>query len=508
MMPSRAAAPSISAAARAETFLAARNALKLGASLVCTWGTALMVKLLVPRHLGPDAFGALSFADAFTATFFVALALGIDLYIRKEVSVRLQHAADFFGGTVALRIVLTAAIFGVIALVMERTHQPPHVRMLVYVYGLAQLFISFNATLSAILHCTGRVDGVSIIAVITKLTWAGGCGAAVVLGSGAWVFPASLLASEVLECGVLYWLARRHAGLRMRFDAAATWRVLVAAAPFYVNAAAYVAYSRLDVTVLERFAEDREVGWYGVAQAFAGLTMALTPFFGWVCMPILARAVARSQEEFHALLRRVLEYTLAAAIPLSLAVAVGADLWISVAFGQRFAPAAQALRILAPIAAVSYIAVIASCCMTLLGRGWRLTLISLVGLAVNIGLNLALIPFGLGTLGPGGGGAGAALASLGTELFVTAAMLWTIGRNAFDRHSLVRTAKLLAICAAVVALDRLFAPLGASRRVAADALAFTGLALAFRAVDVRAIARFTAAALGARRKESRELAAL
>jgi O-antigen/teichoic acid export membrane protein len=444
MNGSPATATPLSNAARQETFLAVRNALKLGASLICTWGTALAVKLLVPRYLGPDTFGALTFADAFTATFFVALTLGIDLYTRKEVSVRLGHAADFFGGIVAVRVAISAALFCAMAVVMHATQRPPEVRMLVYLFAAAQFFISINATLSAILHCAGRVDGVSIIAVVTKLMWAGGCAAAIYFGSRLWLFPASLLAGEVLECAVLYHLARRHARLRLRLDWSATWRALAAALPF------------------------------------ASMAMALTPFLIWVYMPLLARAVARSREEFYELLRRELEYTLTAVIPVAAAIALGADLWISLAFAERYAPAVRALRILGPMSAVTYVTVIVAACTTLLDRGWRLTVISVLGLVVNIGLNGALIPYGLRAFGPGG--TAAALASLGTEVFVAAAMLWTIGRGA-------------------VAVDLLLAAYPAPRRVALDALAYVAVALALRAVDVRAIVRFVASAMEARRQE-------
>jgi O-antigen/teichoic acid export membrane protein len=492
----------LSGAARAEMFLAVRNALKVGASLVCTWGIALAVKLLVPRHLGPDAFGELTFADGFTATFFVALTLGIDLYIRREVSVRLAHAAEFFGGVLALRVAITAALFLAMATLLDATHRPPQVRALVFLFGLAQFFISINATLSAILHSAGRVDGLSIVAAVTKVLWAGGCAAAIRFDTGLWLFPASVLAGEVLESAVLYRLARLHARLRLRLDWRATGRALSAAFPFYLNAAAYLAYSRLDVSLLEMLAGDREVGWYGAAQALSSLTMALTPFLSWVYMPLLARAAARSREEFYELLRRELEYTLAAAIPLSAAIALGADLWISLAFGDRFAPAARALRFLGPMAAVTYVAFVVAACCTLLDRGWRLTLISVMGLPISVALNLFLIPLGLRALGPtGGGGAGAALAALGTELFVATAMIWTIGRNVFDRRVVVRTGKLLGVSAAVTGLDLLLSALAPPRRVAMDALAFVALALLLRAVDVQAIARFVRAAFKERRAE-------
>lgn len=491
----------LSPSARAETFVAARNALKLGSALLLTWGTSLAVKLLVPRYLGPAVFGELSFADAFAATFFVALTLGIDLYIRKEVSVRLEHASDFFGGTVLLRVALTAALAAGMFAVLDVTHRPAQVRSLVFLYAAAQLFMSLNSTLSAILHCAGRVDGVSVISVVTKVLWAGGCAAAIALRLPLWAFPLSVLAGEVLECGVLYALARRHAGLRFRVDRRATVAALAVSFPFYVNTATHVAYARLDVTLLDAFADPREVGWYSAAQTFASLTMLITPLFGWVCMPILARAAARSRADFYALVRRALEYTVGAAIPVSVAIALGADVWVAAAFGPRFAPAVTALRILAPIAAVTYVAVIASCCMTLIDQGWRLTFISLVGLLVNAALNLRCIPLGIRFLGPaGGGGAGAAMAALGTELIVTAAMLWSLGRNAFDLRSVVRMARLLAVSLGVAALDHALLRLG-PRRLLVDGAVFVLAALAVRAVDVDELLRFLRAALASRRGE-------
>ena len=56
-----------------EIGLAVRNAAKLGGSLAVTWGIGLVVRLYLPRFLGPEHFGMLSFAEAFSTTAFVLL---------------------------------------------------------------------------------------------------------------------------------------------------------------------------------------------------------------------------------------------------------------------------------------------------------------------------------------------------------------------------------------------------------------------------------------------------
>src|SRR6185436_348842 len=68
-----------------EVHTAARNAFHLGMSLVATWGVALVVRLWLPRHLGPDRFGLYTFAENFAAMSLGFLSFGIDPYIQKEI---------------------------------------------------------------------------------------------------------------------------------------------------------------------------------------------------------------------------------------------------------------------------------------------------------------------------------------------------------------------------------------------------------------------------------------
>ncbi|MGH7296841.1 MAG: oligosaccharide flippase family protein, partial [Polyangiaceae bacterium] len=194
------------------TLLAIRNGLKLGASLLFTWGIALGIKILLPRFLGPSLFGDINFADGFTTAAFILLSLGSDAYIRKEVAVRPSHATDFYGGTFVLRIGLAVCVLGGMALVLKATGRSADLWGLVMLYGVTQFFVNANGTLSAILHAKGRVGAMSVLAVATKVIWAVGVLAAMATHAGLWAYAASYLASESVETVVLYWLAREHVG--------------------------------------------------------------------------------------------------------------------------------------------------------------------------------------------------------------------------------------------------------------------------------------------------------
>jgi O-antigen/teichoic acid export membrane protein len=478
----------------AETLLAIRNALKLGASLLFTWGIALGMRFWLPRHLGPERFGALSFADAFAATFFVALNLGVDPYVRKEVSVRPSHASDFFGGTLVLRIALSAAILGAIMLSMRAMDRPAEIRRVVYVFAAAQLFVTSNDTLSALLQAKGHVGGASVLAIATKIVWALGAVIAIARGAGLWALAFAYLVSEAIESAVLFGLARRHLGLVVRVDVRATRAVVILSLPLYLNMFAITAYNKLDMTLLAVVGTSREVGWYAAASTIAGVCLLAAPLIGWVMMPTLARAASRSHDELFSRIRRSTELILSVAIPAALLVSLGADLAVRSLFGDAFAPAGLALRILAPTFVVTYVAIVFAITLQMLERAWTLTAISLAGLVVNVLLNLAIVPPSMARFGDGGGGAGCALATLGTELFVTATMISFVGRRAFDRRTLGAVGKSLAACAIVAGVDRLAGLLGWARLVL-DAAVYLFVVVATGTLRVGEIAGVLRAAL-------------
>jgi O-antigen/teichoic acid export membrane protein len=459
------------------TLLAVRNALKLGASLVGTWGIALAIRLLLPRYLGPIRFGTINFADGFTAAFFILTNLGADAYVRKEVAVRPAHASEFFGGIFVLRVGMSALILAAMALVLRLTGRHEDVQIVVLLYGITQFFVAANTTLSAMLHAKGRVGAMSVLAVVTKVIWAVGILAAMATDAGLWAYAASYLASESVETVVLYKLAHGHLDLRFRVDARATKAMLVAGLPYYVLAFALTTYGKVDVSLLEFLGDTEEVGWYGAANAVAGLTLLVTPLIGWVLTPMFARAAARSKGELEEQVRRSLELIMTVAIPASLVVTLGADLWIRVIFGKAFAPATNALRLQAVIFVLTYVAMIYGNALVMLERPWVLTNISLASFVLDVLLNVALIQPSMHRFGPGGGATGCALAMLATETFVILCMTAFLGRSAFDRRSASTIGKSIAAYVLVCALHVWMRRLGYVR-IAVDAAVYLLVVLA------------------------------
>ncbi|MBK7857911.1 MAG: flippase [Archangiaceae bacterium] len=490
---------------QSDALLALRNAIKLGGSLLLTWGIALGVRLALPRYLGPDAFGVVNFADAFTSTAFVVIALGVDTYIRKEVSVKPEHASDFFAGVTAIRVLLAVLLFAGIQAFLVLTDRPRETWLLVHLYGASAFFFTMNQSLSALLHAKGAVDGLSLLNIASKLVWGAGTLAVVVMGWPLWGIGLAVMVSEALKCVGNLVLTQRHLHLRWRIDRPGTRAAVVASLPIFVNVGAHTIYNKLDVSILAVTSGDREVAWYGASSIIAGLALMVTPMIGWVLMPLFARARARSEAEYTQVMRRSLELVLVIAFPTSLFMALGAREWVTLLYGPAYAPAAASLRILACIFVLTYVAILSANALILTGRAWAQAGISIAGLVVNPLLNWLFISRMAARYGEGGAGIGSAMAQVGTELVVTSVMTALVGTRAFDARSLLMIAKTVAASAATWALDawlteRTSAPL----RLAADAAVYLALILVLRAVHLRETLDFARAAFSKKKPPPEE----
>lgn len=481
----------VAAPANTETVTAVRNGLKLGISLMGTWGIALAIRFVLPRYLGPELFGVINWAEAFTATCFVLGTLGIDLYIRQKVAVDPEIASTFMGGVLAVRAGITLLLTVVLWIALGTSERHGDARLLVVLFSLFQFFFLMSESLGALLHARGKVDGLSAVNIGSKFLWGAGIVGALVLGYGLWPVVAAYLVAEVIKFGLLLRLVRQHLSLRFRFDAGATRAVLWSSLPFFVNIAAYTAYGRIDVALLPFNASDVEVGWYGAAAGLSGLVMLITPLIGWVMLPMLSRAQARSEAELNEMARRCFDLILSIALPLTLAMGLGADVWVRLLFGDAFAPATLALQILSVRLALSYLAMMAALFLQITNRSWRVTVTSIVALGVCAVLNLLLVPVLRARFGAeaGGAGAGAAMAQLLTEAFVVTVFLVTVGKRIFDAQNLTRLLKNVAVCAAVIVLDRFLLPLGPAR-IAVDAFVYLALAIPTGALPVKEILGF------------------
>jgi O-antigen/teichoic acid export membrane protein len=474
---------------RREGALALQNALKLGTSLILTWGVALVVTFKLPRYLGPTPYSFYQFGESWAMSAAVFLSLGVDTYISREIAVRPKHASEFFGGVLATRTLVLLPVV-LVSIVTLRTDVYER-QLAAGLFGVAYVFYAMNQTFQQLLQAASHVGGLAIANVVAKLLWGGGTLGLVLARAPFWTLPMPMIASEALKCAVLFVASRRAVDLRLVLDLAETKRVLRVAFPFYIANLAVSLGSSIDVVVLGKIlSSHEEVGWYSGARRIALLSALLSPILSGVLVPMMSRAKHRNEEDFFAILRRGLEGVSVVSIPLTLLLALGADFWIHITQGDAFLPAAHSLRWLAPTFVLSYANVLLWVALMILDRSWTITLISIAGLVLLPVFILVGVPLTAGT-GDGGAGMGCAMAMSARELVIVMVFMYFLGRRAVDRRAAMNTVKSLVACGIVVGVHAALASLG-PLRLAVDAALYGVLAFALRIVrpsDVLAVLR-------------------
>lgn len=444
---------------RHEGVTALRNGVKLATSLVLTWGVALVITFKLPRYLGPLHLGFYKYGLDFATMLAVFLGFGIDTYVSREIAVRPKHASDFFGGVVLLRSVALVPLFLFGWFFLQ--HKAPEERLAAVLFGVTQIFVVLNATFQQMLQAASEVGGLAVANVVAKILWGGGTLAAVMLRAPFWVLPLPMLAAEAMKAGFLWYATRQTIELELKLDFTETKKALRVAFPFFVANAAVSFGATLDIVVLRELvpADSEEVGWYGAASMIAKLSALMSPVLSGVLVPMMSRAKHRSEEEFFRIFRRGLEAVLVVAIPLTLMLALGAELVVTLPLDEEYLPAARSLEWLAPTFVLAYANVLLWIALMILDRSWTITVISFAGLALLPALILGIHPL-VKDQGPGAIGMGVAMALSTRELIIAVVFAVCIGRRAIDRRSLLSVTKSLGICCATIAVHTSLAQLG------------------------------------------------
>jgi O-antigen/teichoic acid export membrane protein len=196
-------------------------------------------------------------------------------------------------------------------------------------------------------------------------------------------------------------------------------------------------------------------GWYFSALRLSQLALILAPVVTWVVTPLASRALERSALEYRTLVRRSMQIGLTIAIPLTVVLALNADVVIEVLQGPKYAPASKALRVLSCMFVFTYVNMLAGTFLQVSNRGWVVVRATIATIAVDLVLLLVLVPYGHRNWGDGGAGLAAAISLITAEVAAAVFMMWHLRGTTMDRQSKSAIAAALLAVSCLVLVDRM-----------------------------------------------------
>jgi O-antigen/teichoic acid export membrane protein len=387
-------------------------------------GLLLVLFIVAGRTLGDVEFGKFSFALALGTIFETLMDFGLHQVTIRAVARDRSQATALLHHTLGIKLIWATG--ALIALVATATtlRSEWDVRLACYLLGGSLVLRSYMLTIRGVLQGLERFGWDSFVVVADRAILLVFGVITLAAGGGLRSLAIAFVLARATALGLSGWMTHAHlGGIGLRFDRT-IWRELqTTALPLGFFLVVLNLYAYVDGVMLGVMRTDVETGLYTAAyRVYEGLSYAPSVIAA-VLTPRLS-ALYGGERADRAAHRRLAVLGLAGSTALALVFGVIAYRFatplMTLLFGEDFAPAAAPFRILCLGLGFVFAIWVLHAIAISVNRERLLLTTGIIGLVVNVGLNLYLIPHD--------GASGAALATVageGVSLVVLVYGLWT-----------------------------------------------------------------------------------
>ncbi len=373
------------------------------------------------RAVGPAEVGIFVFAFAYLQIVTMPVGLGLDRLLVRRVArdrSRLGELTDVL--TVKVVVGVPVAVLGV--LIIHLLGYDATTRAAVALLAPGLLIDSFARSVFSIFTAVEQSGLLSISVVVQRVLAAALGLVALAAGLGVVAVAGTYTLGAAVGLLLAVILAARRVGLpRVATSRRSRRRLTRLSLPYAVQDVFGVLLAKVDIVILSLLASEAAVGRYGGAYRLLEATFFLASSVNGAFAAMYTYLGPTTDPPLGAVVQRSMKLLLVVLVPCAVVLGVLAEP-ISVAFlGGDFKTAAEPLRLLAPAVVLIGVVYLATSLLVSRGNPRRMIVISAAGVALNVLLNLTLVP----TLGD----RGTAAAMLLTEVALAAVVVLLAARE-------------------------------------------------------------------------------
>ncbi|HEC15515.1 MAG TPA: flippase [Sedimenticola sp.] len=371
----------------------------LAAERVFRLGVNFLVGIYVARYLGPQRFGELSYAMSFVGLFSVVALLGLDGIVVRELVKDEGRNDELLGTAFWLKLVGALLILVCLGVVVPVTSASPEEKILVFLIAAGLLFQSLNVidfffqsrvqSRYVVQAQLGQILLSSLIRIY--LVW---LEAALI-----WFAIAMIVDSAVLAFGLVinYWRNDRHIQ-RWRFRMDIARRLFRDSWPLILSGIVVSIYMKVDQVMIREMLGAEDVGNYAAAVRLSEVWYFIPMIISSSLFPAVLKAREVDQEKYFALLQGIYSLGTWLAISVMLPIALFAKEIVTLSYGIDYAESARLLAIYAWANLFVFFGVLKGNWVLAENQQIYNIIFQSIGMAINVVLNLVLIPI----IGPEG----------------------------------------------------------------------------------------------------------
>lgn len=375
----------------------------------------LVISMLTARYLGPAYFGVVNYAQSLVTFITPVAQLGLTSTMVHELVNHPEQEGEIVGTAIAMSAFSSLlCIAGLMGYVRLSSPGEPETVLVCGLYSLVLLMQSLEliqywfqekllSKYSAILTlCAYTVmSAYQTYLLVTRKPV-------------AWFALSKTLEYGIIAAGLLLFYHRLSHG-KLRWNARIARRMLAHSWHYMVSFLMVMTFAQADRIMIKRMMGNTAMGYYSAAVVCANMTDFVFLAIIDSLRPVILEDKLKSQRAYEKGMSLLYCIVIYLALLQSVVITLLAQPIVNILYGQAYAGAVRALRIIVWYTAFSYIGTARTVWILGERKEKTLLLINFCGAAANIGLNLLLIPrWGI---------EGAALASLVTQMFAN----WGIG---------------------------------------------------------------------------------
>ncbi|MEI6103231.1 MAG: flippase [Methanothrix sp.] len=371
----------------------AKNTAILSISNVVVLIMGLMYSIYTARYLGPERYGIISFALAFTSIFGVFTDLGLNTLTVREVARNKNLAEKYFGNLLLLKSILVIlAVFVIVVAINLIGHEKSTIEV-VYLISLSIVVAAFTGVFYSLFQAFERIEYVAIGSLLSSVFMLLGAVYAINQGFGVLGFACIYIFSSIMVLAYSLFISKRrlltHA---LQIDRGMIWPTMIEALPFGLTSLSGMIYTYTDSIMLSSIQGNEVVGWYNASYRLVLMLLFIPNVINIVIFPVMSRYFTSSPSFLKLLYAKYLKFMVILCIPIGIGTTLIADKIILFVFGAAFAKSIIALQILIWTIVLTFAGAAFVKLLESTNRQRIITKISLICVVVNILLNVLLIP--------------------------------------------------------------------------------------------------------------------
>jgi O-antigen/teichoic acid export membrane protein len=385
-------APPSAAARRAASRVARNTAGRAVADILGKLASLGLITVLA-HEVGPAGVGVLVFALAWSELAVTPIDMGLDRYFLRRVAVdRAELDARFFN-VLALKLARAVPILAASTVLLLLVEHDGTTRAAVVILSASLLLDGLSYTVFAAFNALERADLIAMSLMAQRLVSAGLGIALLLTGHGVVAVALSYAAGSTLAFAIAMLQLGRRVGLPARALPSAPRRDLNRRSlPFAAQELLSAGIARVDAVLLSALATQAVVGYYGAGYRLLEATLFISTALQGAFAAMFTYLDDTTDPTIGAVFERAIKLSVALLLPCAIVLTVLADPLVRLLFGDDFAPAVTPLRLLALTVMPLGLVMLSSSLISSRENPRILVVYFGFALAVNVALNVALIP--------------------------------------------------------------------------------------------------------------------